>query len=296
MAGSALARRARRLPAVAGILLLAGTASPGGAAGIAAEAPADWAAAGAPRRFVGQDLYGHIDGGAELFHEFGFRDLTVQDYARGEATLTVETYRMTAPEAALGIYLAKCGRETPRPGLAARHTASRWQVTALRGDVFLLVNNPAGDEALLPDMLRLASAALADVSADAPAPLLDRLPAAGRVPGSERLLRGPIALAPLFTLGPGDVLGLGGETYAVAARYGEGAEGHLRIVVPYGDRRRAAHAFRGLRRGLDPFLEMVAARRRAFVFRDYHGRFGRAALDGDTLTILADLAAQPDLD
>jgi len=262
----------------------------------AAEAPAGWRLDGAPRRFVGRDLYGHIDGGAELFHEFGFVDLLVSDYTRGDTALTVETYRMAAPEAALGIYLAKCGREKPRPGLAARHTANRWQVTALRGDVFLLVNNPAGDEALLPDMLALAAAALADVADAAPAPLLDALPAAGRAPGTARLLRGPIALAPLFTLGAGDVLGLAGEIYAVAARYGEGEAGHLRIVVPYGSRRRARDAFRGLRRGLDPTLEVLASGRRAFVFSDYRGRFGRARLEGDTLTILADMAEPPDLD
>src|SRR5512146_1704116 len=66
-----------------------------------------WKKAEAPKRFTQADLYGYIDGGAELFLEYGFEQLTVQKYRNGADEFTVEAYRMTDPAAATGIYLMK---------------------------------------------------------------------------------------------------------------------------------------------------------------------------------------------
>lgn len=67
------------------------------------------------RVFSREDLYGYIDGGAELFLELGFDQLTLQKYRNGASEFAVEIYRMTDPAAATGIYLMKCGKETRDP-------------------------------------------------------------------------------------------------------------------------------------------------------------------------------------
>jgi len=54
----------------------------------------EWAKAGPLRTFTGQDLFNQIDGGAELFLEFGFARLRVQAYARDKAELTLNAYEM----------------------------------------------------------------------------------------------------------------------------------------------------------------------------------------------------------
>jgi hypothetical protein len=72
-----------------------------------------WEKSEALRTFTGQDLFNHIDGGAELFLEFGFVKLSVQAYASGKAELTLNAYEMESSASALGIYLMKMGRETP---------------------------------------------------------------------------------------------------------------------------------------------------------------------------------------
>jgi hypothetical protein len=69
-----------------------------------------------------KDMYGYIDGGAELFFEFGFSELTVQRYRCGERELSLDLYRMTGPDAALAVYLAKKGEERPVPGVEDRNT------------------------------------------------------------------------------------------------------------------------------------------------------------------------------
>ena len=44
--------------------------------------PPGWQRKGAERLFAGAALYQHIDGGAELYNQFGFDRLVVQDYVK----------------------------------------------------------------------------------------------------------------------------------------------------------------------------------------------------------------------
>jgi hypothetical protein len=180
---------------------------------------AGWARAGETKVFPGRDLYGHIDGGAELFHEFGFEDLHVQHYARDDDELALEIYRMTSPEAALGIYLMKTGAGSSHPEIDAPNTANRFQLTMLRGDCFVQVNNFAGADSLVPVAAALARAALTALPDDEPEALLERLPEEGLIPGSQQLVRGPFGLEPIYTFGRGDVLRLDGRVFGVVGKY-----------------------------------------------------------------------------
>jgi hypothetical protein len=92
-----------------------------------------WTKAGPLRTFTGQDLFNQIDGGAELFLEFGFVKLRLQAYARGKAELTLNAYEMESAASALGIYLMKMGRETPFPEIGARNSCEEIQLTILKG-------------------------------------------------------------------------------------------------------------------------------------------------------------------
>lgn len=100
------------------------------------------------REYTRNDLYGYIDGGAEIFLEYGFQKLTLIRYGLGKEELNVELYRMDNPEGALGIYLAKAGRETPLADFPTRNSGDRYQIMAVKGSTFALFNNPEGKEAL----------------------------------------------------------------------------------------------------------------------------------------------------
>jgi hypothetical protein len=68
----------------------------------------NWKAENAPQLYKGEDLYLYIDGGAEIYHEYGFKQVLVQDYksAAGKS-LTVEIFEMANSECAFGIYTFK---------------------------------------------------------------------------------------------------------------------------------------------------------------------------------------------
>jgi hypothetical protein len=278
----------------------------GGAAARAIELPADgalpgWQREGALRRFSAADLYGHINGGAELFLELGFAELLVQSYRNGEEEIALEVYRMDGPTAALAIYLFKCGEETSWPEIAARNSSNRFQAVIVHSDCFVLVNSFSGRAELRPAMADLAGRLLETIPAADPGDPFSRLPAAGRVPGSERLIRGPYSLQALYTLGPGDILQLGGSIVGVAADYsagssvGEGMAETL-IHVPYPDQEQAGKAFAHLAAALDPSLEVLHEAPGQLAFRDFAGRYGQVRLDGAVIEIRVNLAEAPGLE
>lgn len=245
------------------------------------------------RRYTRNDLYGYIDGGAELFLETGFEQLTVRHLKKGELTLTLDLYRMESSEAAWAIYLMKCGQEKPLPGVPGRNTGDRYQIMAWKGRHLVMVNNPDGRAEAEADMSVLCRQALEETADEQPAPLLGILDGKGLVPGSERLVRGPYGLQSLFTFGDGDMLRLGGKLFAVAGDY-RGPQGeHSAIRVQYPDETAAAAAFTHFCANLDSYLQVVEKSADRIVFRDYRQQFGLAVRRGAMVEILFHLAAAP---
>lgn len=253
-----------------------------------------WARSESPRAFPGSRLFDHIDGGAELYLEFGFVTLAVQRYAKGEDELVLEIYEMSGPEAALGLYLMKCGRETPLAEVPARNSSEAAQFTILRGRYFIHVNNPSAREDVVPAMAALAARALDSLPDERPADILSKLPADGLVPGSAILFRGPIGLQSVVTLGDGDILDQRGSIFGASATYENPGTGrHAFIRIAYPDTARAASAFAGLVSRLDPYLKVIEKGPARFVFEDFKKEFGLAELLGDRIEIRVGLKKPP---
>ncbi len=267
----------------------------------ALEVPGDnfvpgWLARGPLLTFDGQGLYGHIDGGAELFLEFGFKILSIQHFIhpKNGGEIALEAYGMESPEAALGIYLMKCGKETPLDGIGARHTGDARQIMALKGSYFLLVNNLGGGENLLPVMIRLMNGVMKSITDKRPMDHFSLLPAANRIGGSERLIRGMYSLQSLYTLGEEDILLLDGKIFGAAADYKDpGSTAYTQIMIRYPDAAYARRAFTHLLSNLDPYLEIRQQKAGFFSFKDYQPKFGTATLNNDTLTIQVNLPTLP---
>ena len=58
--------------------------------------------------YEGDDLFFYIDGGAEIYHEYGFERVIVQDFQNTNGrSATLEIYKMSSPYSAYGIYTFK---------------------------------------------------------------------------------------------------------------------------------------------------------------------------------------------
>ncbi len=261
-----------------------------------------WDKAAPGRVFAAADLYGFIDGGAELYLEFGFEQLAVQRYrlrakpampAGAQGQVQLEIYRMTDPAAATGIYLANCGKETPDPSFRERHTISPFQLRFKRDRYYVIVNNLDGDKRNVPQMLEFGRYVASKLPPDAAVEALKTLPQANLAKDSLRLIRGPYALQAIYTLGEGDVLQLGRKVTAVAGSYETPGGRYTLILADYPGAAAAAAAFDHVRRNLDSYLKVVDKSERALVFRDYDGRYGRISCNGARLSVTVRLAQKP---
>jgi len=69
---------------------------------------AGWAKHRSMQRYEGEALYEYIDGGAEIYHEYGFEQVVVQDYVNETGkNVSVEIFLMTSPSGAYGMYTFK---------------------------------------------------------------------------------------------------------------------------------------------------------------------------------------------
>jgi len=289
----------RAVGALIALLWLAAAAA--GAVGDPGLIPPDgaapgWTRAGTQRVYGPGELYNYIDGGAELFLEFGFEALTLQHFHKDAAELAVEVYRMTDPAAGAGIYLAKCGREQRDPGIPARHTVDAYQLMLQQNRYLVIVNNLAGGSELRPVLTAIGQAIARRLPPDATVPLLRRLPAEGQLPDTLRLVRGPYGMSPIFTFGDGNILSLGRTATAAVARYDDGEGGdYTRMRVDYPSEAAAREAFRKLVAQLDPYLKVLKGSDRALVFADYSGKYGVVSRQGARFDIRVRLKEAPAL-
>ncbi len=256
--------------------------------------PEGWVYAAPPRRFVGADLFNHIDGAAEVFLELGFRRVLVQGYDRDGTALDLQIYEMESPTAARAMFLRLRGKGAAAPGVKGRNVGNRYQIIAQQGRFFVQVNNPAGDESDTPAMVELADRTLQSLPAGEEVSVLGVLPEEGKVPASEAIVRGPYTLQSICTLGEGDILLMNGQVFGVAADYETKADGRFtRLIVPYSDADAARAAFANLVGHLDPELRPVRQDARSIVFQDYRNQFGDTVLLENTIEIRVGMSREP---
>jgi hypothetical protein len=254
-----------------------------------------------PRIFTASDLYGYIDGGAEIFLEFGFEQLTVQPYLPGKATgskvpadeFKVEIYRMADPVAAAGIYLMNCGKESQDPSFPERHSLNQFQLIFKRDRYYVIINNSEGNEKLRPAMLEFGRYVATRLPADTAPKTVELLPQSGLIKSSVRLIRGPYALQSVFTLGSGDILQLGRKILAVSGNYEDAGGKHSLVLVDYPTEAAAQKALLNVQANLDNYLKMQEKSERRLVFKDFNNEYGVVSVAGKRLTVQVHLSKYP---
>ncbi len=76
---------------------------------------------GEARIYEGNKLFDYMDGGAELYYEYGFEQACVQRYKGKGREVTVEIYQMDTPAHAYGVYTFDTQGEHPPLGQDATY-------------------------------------------------------------------------------------------------------------------------------------------------------------------------------
>ena len=257
-----------------------------------------WVKSGPEQSYIKNDLYGYINGGAELFYEFGFERLALQAYRHQNSEVVLEIYRMESSESALGIYLMKRGEESPDSLVAARNSSVPQQIMAVKGNYYIIVNNLSGESDNYNAMRRLVNEVVREIPEAGDSTILSALPAAGRVPNSEMIVRGPYALQPVYTFGEGDIFLLDGSVLGVLADYygPDSDDTYTRLIIDYPDSMSAAAAFNNLIENLDSYLTVREKNTAGLIFSDYRNEYGIVELDNERIDIRVRLADIPKMD
>jgi len=118
------------------------------------------------RTFTKESLFGYMNGGAELYLEYGFERLVVSDLDYSGNTLKVEVYKMPDVNMAFGIYSVNIFRCESNNGPSENYCESPYQVQFCYGDYYVNIINNSGTQDGLAAAKIIAAKLAGDIKGD----------------------------------------------------------------------------------------------------------------------------------
>jgi hypothetical protein len=157
-----------------------------------------------------EDLYLIINGGAEIYFEYGFKDAVFQSYkSKDDQFINLEIYEMMDPGGAFGIYTFKTGDdgipiEFGQGGWLESYFLNFWE-----GNLVVTVTGLSIDEEVLNGIRKIASAVDSNLEFESELPsLVNFLPEENLKLNGITYLRGNLALFNQDIFDPKDIFGL----------------------------------------------------------------------------------------
>jgi hypothetical protein len=182
---------------------------------------AGWTPDGSPQEFKGDDLFVYIDGGAEIYLEYGFSRAVVQDYrTAGGRAVSLEVFEMADPAAAYGMYTFKTTGKGKPIELGQGGQLEDYYLNFWKDRYLITITGFDENPETVAGLLTVAREADLAVGGEGHRPtIIDILPAEGLDSGSVLYFRGRLGLNNAFPMAaPGNLQAREG----VRARYGQG--------------------------------------------------------------------------
>jgi hypothetical protein len=184
--------------------------------------PGGWVRDGETQGFAGEDLFVYIDGGAEIYHEYGFSAVVVQDYRNPDGkSLSLEIFEMTDAAAAYGMYTFKNSGKGKPVDLGAGGQVEEYYLNYYKGRYLVTITGFDASPETVQGLTAVGAAVDLHTEASGPEPEpVGKLP---RVPGFDALsvkyVRGRLGLNSLLPFLSGSSVPI---REAVRAAYGRG--------------------------------------------------------------------------
>ena len=174
-----------------------------------------WTAADSPEHVVGDDLFLLIDGGAEIYHEYGFRQAVAQGFkhkSNPKLRFNLEIYEMNSPDAAYGVYTFKTGSAGVPVDAGSAALLEEYYINAWKGNFQVTVIGFTPDKETLDGILLTARTVTAKIKESSPRPqLVELLPDNNQsrlLPNHIKYLKGNLALFNQYDFDSQDIFGL----------------------------------------------------------------------------------------
>ena len=201
-----------------------------------------WMAAEAPRIYNRENLFDYIDGGAELYLAYDFRQLAVQTYlpekndSAENKSIIAEIWQMNSPADAYGVY--SLDQEEKSVDLGQEGVYGHGLLRFWKDKYFVRILGL--EDNLKEIILELGSKIDERIKKEGKLPeLVSQLPLDSLVPGSIHFFHKQIILRNLHFFPAQNVLRLNEETNCVLADYSAGKDSLRLLLIQYPDTRMA---------------------------------------------------------
>ena len=192
-----------------------------------------WKAVGEDMKFDRETLFRHINGGAELYLTYDFREVVVRRFEhQSKPGILLEVYDMGSSAEAFGIFSCERDGDSLAFGQEAEYAGG---LLRLWKDRYLVSIISLGDETMTRNAIFLLAKTIADmISSTGPYPqLLEKLPVDNLQRSSIRYFHAAQSLNNIYFLASENILLLGSETDCVFARYSEGENNCFLLLIEY---------------------------------------------------------------
>jgi len=213
----------------------------------------DWKASGPDAVYDRKTLYDYMDGGAEVYLAYDFREVFVRKYADADGNeLVLDIYDMGSPAEAFGMF--SFDRQDPPVGIGQGSEYGLGLLRFWRGRHFVSVTVSGNEEKAELAVLELGKAVAPLLGPDGALPdMLELLPAAGLQAERTAYFHSPIHLANRYYVASENTLNLDATTDCLFAEYRAEGGGTARLlVVRYLDAAKAGAAADSFRKSFLP--------------------------------------------
>jgi len=144
-----------------------------------------WTLSEAPKTYRGDALFQMINGGADIYHEYGFTQVMRAEYVDGrEKSIKLEIFEMESPAGAYGIYTFKIGAGGKAPAIGQEALLEDYYLNFWKGNLLVTVIGPDLEDKTVQGVIAFAKAVDARIAKTGKRPEL-----------ADLLLREPLAFS-----------------------------------------------------------------------------------------------------
>lgn len=247
--------------------------------------------------YSGEELFEHINGGADIYNEYGFVTLLVQRYSRSapnDKSVSIEIYHMGDSPGAFGIYSFNRHPTLSPADLGSGGVIHGSGVYFWQDRYYVDIHRLGGADVGADEFLALAKAIGDKIGASASKPasepaIMKLLPDEDMVNRSAVFARGRLGINNQVYVALEDLFGLKEGESAAIARYRLGAPEFSVIIAEYKDAAACDSAFKRLRAH---FLGEASEREKEFIATAMPGKHHAVREAGTRLLVVANADTQ----
>lgn len=171
-----------------------------------------------------------MDGESEIYHEYGIKNFLVQVYSKGTEEIKVEIAEMMDPTSAYGIYSFYRSPDLSRVEIGDEGSTFSNQVCFWQDRYYCRITAfGSGEVASVAQKLAKEISSRISIHAKVPE-IIGLLPLKDRIKGSEKIIKGTLALNNQYYLFQEDLFGFKAKAVSAFAEYGK-PENKIRLLV-----------------------------------------------------------------